>query len=366
MKLKSIFQIIQGHQITDEEIYKAEGNIPVITGKNEIKGYWNKKIIERGDLPCITYPTKANAGKTYIQTKIFDANNTAVLIPFPEWRKKIDLEWISYKLRTMFLKIQTSKAGVSYLNKGIVEELEINIPSQETQKKEKEVISKLWSVKNKICEILKVIEKIKSSPIIIKYNKYQGREIPVKKIFKVISGNSGLTEEYIYSIMLNRKNRKYKVLTGSEDTQNVKKVYLCPHPKKTEKKINIFFGEGIHIVRKGKAGLITYLPKGHYTLNDDAYILAIKDNCDYEISLKWVVNTDKNLFLEYASQSDNSTWNKTGFFKHASFDAPSIKEQHEIVKRFEVLQNYENKLSSINNKIDFVLNKEISEENPDM
>jgi len=213
---------------------------------------------------------------------------------------------------------------------------------------------------------LKVIERIKSSPIIIKYNNYQGREIPVEKIFKFISGNSGLTEEYIYSIMLNRKNRIYKVLTGSEDTQNVNKVCLCPNPKNPEKKINIFFGEGIHIVRKGKAGHIAYLPKGNYTLNDDAYILAIKDNCDYEISLKWVVNTYKNIFLEYASQSDNSTWNKTGFFKHASFDVPSIKEQHEIVKRFEIFQNYENRLITINNKIDSILNRDITEEITDI
>jgi len=46
MILGELFKVIQGHQITDEELYLTEGKIPVYTGKNEIKGYWNKEIIE--------------------------------------------------------------------------------------------------------------------------------------------------------------------------------------------------------------------------------------------------------------------------------------------------------------------------------
>lgn len=42
MKLKDIFYINQGHQITDEEIYNSFGEIPIYTGNNDIKGYWNK------------------------------------------------------------------------------------------------------------------------------------------------------------------------------------------------------------------------------------------------------------------------------------------------------------------------------------
>lgn len=162
MKLKEVVKIIQGHQITDEEIYRSQGEIPIFTGKNEIKGYWDKKIIEEKELPCITYPTKANTGEAYVQTAIFDANNTAVLIPLDEWRKKLDLEWLSFKLRAYFLQNQTSKEGVSYLNKEIVEDIDIEIPDYEEQKKIAKKFKELKVYEEKLKAILSEVQNILS------------------------------------------------------------------------------------------------------------------------------------------------------------------------------------------------------------
>ena len=78
--LGNVFRIIQGHQITDEEIYKSYGSIPVYTGAGELKGFWDKALVEKDDLPCLTYATKAFDGTIVIRNEIFDANNTAVLI----------------------------------------------------------------------------------------------------------------------------------------------------------------------------------------------------------------------------------------------------------------------------------------------
>lgn len=363
MKLKNIlkFGYPYYHQITDEELYRIKGDISVLTAKNKVKGYWNKKIVEEDDLPCITYPVKGFSGEVYIQEKIFDANNTAVLIPFPEWRDKIDLYWFSYKLRIMLLKVQINREGVSYLNKDMVEDLEINIPSKNIQKKEKKIFLELLSIQDKVDGILQKINKINFSPITIEYNKYQGKDISAKEIFYSISGNSGLTEEYLYSVMLNGQEEKYKVLTGSTDIKSVQETHLCPHPKNPTKKITIFSGEGIHIVRKGKAGYINYIPHGNYTLNDDAYILVQKKNNHYELSLKWLAYTHQHLFLEYSSNVDNGTWNKTGFFEHAVFDIPSIKEQEKILRKLEILDEYELKLDLIRDKIFLLLNMEIIE-----
>ena len=47
MKLQKIFDLNQGIQITDEEIYYAipnNGKIPIITAHNEIKGYWDNVV----------------------------------------------------------------------------------------------------------------------------------------------------------------------------------------------------------------------------------------------------------------------------------------------------------------------------------
>lgn len=138
MKIKTAFKIIQGHQITDEEIYKnfGQGRIPIYTSSNEIKGYRDRSIVTKEDLPCITYPTKGNAGDAFVQYELFDANNTAVLIPWPKYRQQINLEWAALKLANVFLDIATSKEGVSYLNKEIVEEHELDIPPIDVQERE--------------------------------------------------------------------------------------------------------------------------------------------------------------------------------------------------------------------------------------
>lgn len=129
-----MFDIMQGHQITDEELYRMRGSIPVYTGRNELKGYWDNAIVSKSDLPCVTYPTKGNAGDAYVQTKLFDANNTAVLIPKKKWRKHLNLDWVAMMLKPMFLNIATSKGGVSYLNREIVAVQTIAIPSMRKQK----------------------------------------------------------------------------------------------------------------------------------------------------------------------------------------------------------------------------------------
>lgn len=133
--LEKIVRIIQGHQITDEEIYNHSGNIPIFTGPNTIKGYWNKSIINVSDLPCLTYATKAFDGTISFQNKVFDANNTAVMLLNDEYRQTVKLEWLMVVLPNLFLKKATSKEGVSYLNKEIISQIRIHIPKLFIQNK---------------------------------------------------------------------------------------------------------------------------------------------------------------------------------------------------------------------------------------
>ena len=121
-----IFNIIQWHQITDETLYLSEWDIPVFTWNNDIKWYWNKTIIKEDQLPCITYPTKWNSWVAFIQEKLFDANNTAVLLLKEKYKNDISLEYISCILPKLFLEMMTSKWWVSYLNKEIVAKKKIN------------------------------------------------------------------------------------------------------------------------------------------------------------------------------------------------------------------------------------------------
>jgi len=362
MKIKDIFDINQGHQITDEEIYRDiinGGKVPIITANNEIKGLWNKTIVNPCDLPCLTYPTKANSGTCFLQKKIFDANNTAVLVPKKEWISKIDLNWFSFKLSKMFPKVATSKEGVNYLNREIVEELDIVFPGKNVQDKEYRRIEELTIVKGKIDSIREKIKRIKNLAVIADYKIFQAKDVPVKIIFDCVSGNSGLTEEYLYQNTLLSQDKKYTVLTGGISIENCVKTDLCAKPKNKNEKMTVFSGEGIHVVRKGRAGTVNYLKNGNYTLNDDAYIIKLKNALKYKLLLKWVVISYSKLFAEYASSSDNSTWNKSSFFKHATIDIPSIKEQEEVVKRFAIIEEYEKKIAKVYQRIESILSKEV-------
>lgn len=171
-----------------------------------------------------------------------------------------------------------------------------------------------------------------SEEAVFEYSTFQARGVNASTILDVISGNSGLTEEYIYSLLLHSGDRRYRLLTGSMDAENAIRIYRCQHPKNADRLINVYSGEAIHVVRKGKAGYVNYLSAGDYTLNDDAYLLVEKAGHGYRLSLKWLAMANRHIFAEYASSSDNGTWNMGGFFEHATFDIPAYEEQERAVQ----------------------------------
>ena len=173
---------------------------------------------------------------------------------------------------------------------------------------------------------LRTGQHIEETPI-YEYKQFQEWDVPVSELFEVCGGNSGLTEEYLYSLLFHDGDRRYRLLTGSVDISSTIMIHRCQDPKNGDRKIRVISGEGIHIVRKGKAGHINYLPEGDYTMTDDAYVLTKKKQEVYQVSLEWVARTQKELFKEYASNSDNGTWNKGGFLKYGRISLPSYSEQ---------------------------------------
>lgn len=206
MKIYEFARIHQGHQITDEEIYLTDNNTyPIYTARNSIKGYWDKTMIKDSEIPCLTYPTKGNAGDIFLQSELFDANNTAALILKEEFKEKINLEWLLYKLRPLFLQFQTSKGGVSYLNKDIVENIEISIPNKKIQLNELKELKKLELLKSKVEHIINAIDNIITKNILVQYKEFQSKDVPVHSLFLIESGNNNLTEKTIYESSSNIK-----------------------------------------------------------------------------------------------------------------------------------------------------------------
>jgi len=363
MKIKEAFKVIQGHQITDEELYINMGEFPVLTGSNSIKGYWNKKIIKKNDLPCITYPTKGNAGEAYIQSKIFDANNTAVLIPYPEYRSKINLEWFAYKLPSIFLKIQTSKGGVSYLNKEIVEEYDIDINTY-TQKNELKYFKKLFYIKNKIEAINKQIIKLRKQQLIIISN--EEKETSLSEILNYTSRNDSLSEEGIYNKSVNLKDscKIITVISGAID-----EIYgYVPQ----EDEFHTLIGKPcLQVVTRGvNAGTIKYLSKGSYATNTNAMLLSINESkkeglkldtagkeCIY---LKYLGIYLKLPFYDYRSSGDHSVFPLSKAIDDIKIHFLKYNENMEIiVGKYNALRNYEQFCKELSSRIEDLISKQL-------
>ena len=345
MKLNKLFKINQGHQITDFEIYSSAGDIPIYTGDNDIKGYWDKSIVQHEDLPCISYPTKAFAGNVFIQNKMFDANNTAVLIPREKWKNKINLEWFKYCLPRFFYEAMTSKEGVSYLNKDIVKNLEISLPEKKEQDLEIKYYYKLEKTKNLLYGMLKKYDKLLSKDLVISNKE---NTIPLNKIFSYVSRNDVLSEEGVYkNNPIDRASGIIKVLSGGTDEIDYGEIAINTPDIHFIKDRQI-----LHLVTRGKAGRLTYLPKGTYATNTNAFILYLKEEelsnlgihseKDEEIFLKFLKFYLEPKFIELSSFADVAVFPLTEIMNNMVIPKFTFNESiKNIVNRFDdILRGY--------------------------
>lgn len=188
-------------------------------------------------------------------------------------------------------------------------------------------------------------------------------------IFDAVSGNSGLTEEKIY-IGIQNTSERYKVLSGA--TNNLVSLgETAVYKKNNGKFITIFQDKpGILVTRKGKAGKLNLLTPDKYTINDDAYILYLKESFIQEKNLetvelqidflKYFIFAHQHDCYEYASSSDNSTWSKTAFFKDFEMNIPHEEEIKKAATIYNRATVYKKKLEIVIGKIESLLSKEIS------
>jgi len=86
-----------------------------------------------------------------------------------------------------------------------------------------------------------------------------------------------LTEEFIYT-KLATKGTLYEVLSSS--TTGMTRLGFVPMcVLDNDRTLRVFEGKhGILVARNGRAGQMTYLKPGNYTINDHAYILSVRDD----------------------------------------------------------------------------------------
>lgn len=173
--------------------------------------------------------------------------------------------------------------------------------------------------------------------------------IAIKEIFDCSSGSSDITEEFIYKRIKNT-GKKYKVLSSSlSESTSLGYVSL----NKDDEYTTFENKYGILVARNGNAGEMKFIEKGNYITNDHAYILSLKttfkerynfDEMKEIMFLKYFIYTYEFDAKKYSTNNDNSTWNKTSFFKY--FEIENYDEK-KVEKVFEEIQENEKFKKSI-------------------
>jgi hypothetical protein len=363
--VEDVFYVESGKRITEQEVYQHLGNIPVVTSKTSEKGiswYADEEWLKRNgriyDGKLITWTKEGYAGKLFLRDySFFPIDVCGVLMLRDDFKDKVNLNWFIFTQQENFYKNVYSKGSQGKLYQESVKGIKFNLLDRKTQDELSKKYQEIIILRNKINKIISQIQKTLNKSF--SFSKENINEISANNLFEKISGNSGLTEEYIYSLV-QEKIRNIDFIGGSIKADFIK-IPFCNHPKKDNSKINILENrDGILVVRKGKAGLIRYLKKGKYATNDDAYMLYLSEGYKDKVNLKWVYYTHKEVFLEYSSSSDNGTWNMTNFMENAIFKIPSIDEQNKIVELYEELEENKVEVVKIKQSISALFNKEIA------
>ncbi len=187
-------------------------------------------------------------------------------------------------------------------------------------------------------------------------------------VFDCMSGNTGLTEEFIYR-KLGTKNVLYEVLS-SATTGETGMGYIPMCALDNGRPLRTFEGKpGILIARNGKAGQMTYLEIGKYTINDHAYIISVKESFKKKVRiatlkeeqnfLLWFICTHQPLLYSFASKNDNATWNKSSFLR-ATLDIPSSQKREEIATLYQESIHILKRAQKVIDDLSALLSKQIS------
>ena len=355
MKINDMFRFVsEDHKFTEEYFYENAGEFPVYSATLDAPVGYVKEY--NMDVPCILVVNYGKAGSTrYIDDKEYNiGRNVCGLVLKEEYQGKILLEYARYLLEKEFC-VAVEEGNMGCLSQSTLKEFDFplelsQLPSIKEQEEYIGLMHSLLHKKRKLDKICQYIENTLDSTISFPdEDLLQGSNVPVAELFECMGGNSGLTEAFIYEHQ-NDAGIKCRVLSGATiDANELERISEDVLLK--GKRLKFCNGEGILVIRKGDAGNVRYLPKDNYTINDDAYILTVKENCKYDINLKWFSVYYGKVFKDYASGNSNGTWNKTGFFSNAYVNIPSLSFQQKVVEYYDYLNMVKNKCREIQGEI---------------
>lgn len=163
----------------------------------------------------------------------------------------------------------------------------------------------------------------------------------IREFLNIVGGNSGLTESVIY--WNPPKDEKCSVIVYSGATLGTALMGIIDEDTViNDKHIKTFTAPAIVIVRKGLAGKTKFIENGKFTMNDDAYVITVKDKYRGQINIEWLEKVIPN-YADHCitSRGTNGTFSKEQFLD-LEFAYPSMQEQEKIVlfcKKIDMLKN---------------------------
>lgn len=194
------------------------------------------------------------------------------------------------------------------------------------------------------------------------FSEYVGKvktNVNFSSIFDYVSRNDSLSEEGIYNNVPDEDDLDLiTVLSGSTEDVVYGKI------KGNTKGIHVLIDrQALHVVSRGKAGKLTFIPKGTYATNTNAFLFYIKPEAydlinvrnekQEEVYLKFMKLYLQPLFFEASSNSDVSVFPLTRIYK--SLEIPTFiytKEMEKVVEKFDLLEKYKNEIQNSVSRIE--------------
>lgn len=336
--VKTYFQVGRGISgITEELAYNLYGDLPIISATSDKLSVFdyisyeyakNKNIII--EKPAILIVRVGKAGKTQIvkYPKYVVTENVLYLQPKKEFEKDFNLKWVEQYLAK---KLERHSRGEFEGQRNISAEIIYRI---DFEKIDKSIQDEIATFRN-ICEKIKLttIDAILQCQSLLRTNEItHGVEEKISTVLNIRGGNSGLTEEFIYHNLPETEEDMIEILTGAT-LETSAMGFISKKAKPNNKKLKIFEGPAILVVRKGIAGKMTYIPKDRFTTNDDAYVITPKKPWKDKINLEWFISEYQELFWKIVtSKSDNATFSKE-YAERQIIRLPHIDEQNRIMQK---------------------------------
>lgn len=173
------------------------------------------------------------------------------------------------------------------------------------------------------------------------------------EIVDIRGGNSSLTKNKIYYNMPEEREKSIPVYSGSTSSNNV--IGYLDIDKVRD--IRIYQGPAIIICRKGKSGKMRYIKDNLFTINDDAYVMYVKDKYCDKVNLKWLSFSLQKLFYTISTAKEaNGTFSKR-YAEKQIVDIPDMDKQIRQIYAYESLYKYKDILYEINSKLDSFLGR---------